>query len=177
MVNANSGGGTVLNLSAITRNAGATMNFTLPLGTQSATNGITTSTTNTNGLLGNGLGWATVGGTDFATNSTNASGGNIVAYTYSGSTDVTRLSSGTKAIANDSTSNVRILEGTGSAADITLGAGTTTINTLNQSASGAATIDPNSQTLAVNSILVGTGAGSLTIGNGTNNGTLDKRRH
>ena len=172
-VDANSGGGTVLNLNAITRNAGATLNFTLPAGTQSATNGITTTTTNTNGLLGNGLGWATVGGTDFATNSTNAAGGNIVAY--SGYADVTRQSSGTKQIADGATTNVRIVEGTpGAAADVTLAANAT-INTLNQSASGgtgAATIDPQGYALAVNSILVGTGAGGLTIGNGTNNGTL-----
>ena len=78
-------------------------------------------------------------------------------------------------IADNSASNVRIIEGTGTPANITLGAATTTINTLNQSAIGgasAATIDPQGQTLAVNGILVGAGAGALTIGTGSNNGTL-----
>ena len=62
----------LLTLGAITRNTGGTVNFTQPTGTISATNGITTSTTNTNGILG---GWATVGGTNWATNN----GTNIVA--------------------------------------------------------------------------------------------------
>lgn len=56
-----------------------------------------------------------------------------------------------------------------------MGAATTTINTLNQSAVGGssdATIDPAGQALLTDAILVGTGAGGLTIGTGTNNGTL-----
>lgn len=161
----------LLTVLGITRNTGGAVDFTLPTGVQSGTNGITTSTTNNaTGILG---AWATVDGADWATNSTNAVGGNIIAY--SAYADVTRLSSGTKVIADGSTTNVRIVEGTGSAADVTLGAATTTINTLNQSTSGgssAATIDPAGQTLVVNGILVGTGSGGLTIGNGTNNGTV-----
>ena len=59
------------------------MDFTLPNGTQSAMNGIMTTTGNDpSGILGS---WATVGGTDFATVSAS---NNIVAYT--GYTDVAR---------------------------------------------------------------------------------------
>ena len=65
----------VLNLGSITRNEGGTVDFTLPSGAQSATNGITTTTPNANGILG---GWATVSGTDWAASSGTA--GNIVAY-------------------------------------------------------------------------------------------------
>ncbi len=53
----------LLSLGSISRSAGGTVDFTLPSGTQSATNGITTTTPNTNGILG---GYATVGGTDWA---------------------------------------------------------------------------------------------------------------
>jgi fibronectin-binding autotransporter adhesin len=157
------GGTSVLQMNAITRNAGASIDF-------AAANIATTDTLNTNGILG---GWATVGGSGWAMNSTNAADGLITAF--SGYTDVTRLNSGVQVIADDATANIRIVEGTGSAANITLGVATTTINTLNQSTTGgtsASTIDPAGQTLAVNSILLGSGAGGLTIGNGANNGTL-----
>ena len=126
--------------------------------------------TNTNGIL---LG-ATINGADWATNSTDGPNGVITKYT--GYTDVTRLDGGSQVIADGPATNVRIVEGFfGSPANITLGAATTTINTLNQSASGgtgAATIDPAGQTLRTNAILVGAGAGALTVGTGTNNGTL-----
>ena len=84
----------VLNLGAITRANSAqdgTVRFILPSGTQSATNGITTTTLNTSGLLGLS-GWATVNdgtGTWFATNATNAAGGNIIALASSPKNDVT----------------------------------------------------------------------------------------
>ena len=153
--------GSVLQMNTIERGAGATINF-------GASGIATTDTLNTNGVLG---AWAMMaGGTDFAANSTNGADGPITAPTY---TDVQRLTPGT--IANGSATNVRLVEGSGPAGSILLGAATTTINTLNQSASGgpsAATIDPAGQTLLTNAILLGTGAGSLTIGAGTNNGTL-----
>ena len=54
----------LLSLGGISRSPGGTVDFTLPGGTQSATNGITTTTPNTSaGILG---GYATVGGTDWA---------------------------------------------------------------------------------------------------------------
>lgn len=57
--------------SSIVRNLGGTVDFTPPSGTQSSSNGIVTSASNTNGILG---GWATVGGADWAT----VAGGTIV---------------------------------------------------------------------------------------------------
>ena len=153
--------GSVLQLGVITRNSGATIDF-------AASNIAGTDTLNTNGIIGP---WATVGGTDWAVNSTNADDGLIVANTAY--VDVQRLTPGV--IADGPTTQVRLIQGSGTAGNITLGSPITTINTLNQSASGgngAATIDPAGQTLATNAILVGTGAGALTIGTGTNNGTL-----
>jgi fibronectin-binding autotransporter adhesin len=158
-----SSGAAVLQMGAITNGAFATIDF--------GASGIarTDTTNNAFGILGT---WATIAGSDFAVNSTNAANGFIVAPTY---TDVTRLNGGTQVIADGSSTHVRITEGTGTPANITLGAATTTISTLTQSVSGgssAATIDPAGQTLATNAILVGTGAGSLTIGTGVNNGIL-----
>jgi fibronectin-binding autotransporter adhesin len=64
----------LLSLGNISRSAGGTVDFTLPVGTQSAANGVTTSNTTVNGILG---GYATVSGTNWATtNSTK----DIVAY-------------------------------------------------------------------------------------------------
>ncbi|MDP4643721.1 MAG: autotransporter-associated beta strand repeat-containing protein, partial [Opitutales bacterium] len=149
------GGTATLQMGAITRESGASIDF-------GASNIATTTNTNTNGILGS---WATIAGTDFATVDDS---GNIIAFAaYS---DVTRTDSGTQVIADGATSQVRIVEGTGTPADITLGAALTTIDTLNQSTDGgtsAATIDLSAGALAVNSILIGTGAGDLTFNNGT----------
>jgi len=72
-----SSGNTVLRLNGISRSAGATLNF--------ASSAISdTDTTNTYGILG---GWATVGGSDWAQNSTGGGNGSITAYTgYTSST-------------------------------------------------------------------------------------------
>ena len=155
-------GTSVLQMGAITRGAAAAIDF--------GGSGIaTTNTTNTNGILYG----ATINGADWAINSTDGPNGPIT--TYTGYTNVPRLNGASQVIADGSATNVRIVEGTGGAANITLGAGTTTIHTLNQSASGgigAATIDPAGQTLRANIILLGAGAGGLTIGTGSNNGTV-----
>jgi autotransporter-associated beta strand protein len=159
----------VLQMASITRNLGGTVNFS---GQYIAT----TDTLNspTTGLLGP---WATIGGTDFAINQNNTANGWIVKYT--GYTLVPRLNGTSQVINDGSATNVQIVEGaSGILNPITLGSAVTTINTLNQSASGgtsAATIDLAGQTLAVNGILAGAGgAGSLTIGTGSgaNLGTL-----
>ena len=159
----------VLQMASITRNPGGTVNFS---GQYIAT----TNTLNnpTTGLLGS---WATIGGTDFAINQNNTANGWIVKYT--GYTLVPRLNGTSQVINDGSVTNVQIVEGaSGISNPITLGSAVTTINTLNQSASGgtsAATIDLAGQTLAVNGILAGAdGAGSLTIGtgSGSNLGTL-----
>lgn len=99
-VNSGTGQQAVLNLGAITRantSQDGTVRFALPSGTQSATNGITTSTLNgTHGLLGLS-GFATVTdstGTWFATNATNTVGGNIVALASTVSNDVTTWAPG-----------------------------------------------------------------------------------
>jgi fibronectin-binding autotransporter adhesin len=70
----------LVSLGAIARTAsnGSTIDFELPAGNQTALNGVTTSTLNTSGILG---AYATVGQDDWATNSGNVSGGNIVAFT------------------------------------------------------------------------------------------------
>jgi autotransporter-associated beta strand protein len=66
----------LLSLGSITHSAGGTVDFTLPAGEQSATNGITTTTPNTPaGILG---GYATVGGSDWACST--GSAGNITAF-------------------------------------------------------------------------------------------------
>jgi autotransporter-associated beta strand protein len=159
----------VLQMASITRNPGGTVNFS---GQYIAT----TNTLNspTTGLLGP---WATIGGTDFAINQNNTANGWIVKYT--GYTLVPRLNGTSQVINDGSATNVQIVEGaSGILNPITLESAVTTINTLNQSASGgtsAATIDLAGQTLAVNGILAGAGgAGSLTIGTGSgaNLGTL-----
>lgn len=168
-----SGQTSILTFASLARTAG-TLNFTgTGLGTTVDTKNeirFTTAPTLTNGIIGT---WATVNGTDFAT--TTGANNSIIAYTAY--TDVTRLGVSAATIANASTSNVRIIEGTGSAFSILLGAPTTTINTLNQSTSGgtsAATIDPDAinNTLVTNSILVSAGAGGLTIGTAAADGTL-----
>lgn len=160
--------GTVLNLGAITVNAGATVNFTLPTGTQSATNGITTGTTNTHGILG---GWARVGN-NWAANSTDAPGGNIVALsTY---TDVNRLG-GT--LASSVSANVRIVTGGTGGSLAPAATGTTDIHTLLQSATGGTvTYDPGTTDIlrlgAAGGIMVASNADGLNIGASANDGIL-----
>ncbi|MBK1825558.1 beta strand repeat-containing protein [Haloferula rosea] len=158
-----SSGTAVLHMNAITPGSGAAIDF-------GADNIATTDNTNTNGILG---AWATVGGTDWAANATNGADGLIVAYT-GGYTDVTLLESGPKVISNDPTSQVRVIDGTGSTpADLTLGSAVTTIDTLKVSATGGlVTIDPSSQTLELTGLLVEAASGGLTIGNGVSNGVL-----
>lgn len=159
--NTNTGDANVLNLGAITRNPGGIVNFA---NATAANNVITTTTANNNGILSPG---ARVG-SDWAAND---GSGNIVAY--SGYTDVQRLTPGT--IADDSTTNVRIVEGSGSVGNIALGSAVTIVNTLLQSASGgtsSATIDAASKTLRANGVMMAPTAGALTIGTAAGSGNL-----
>jgi autotransporter-associated beta strand protein len=156
-------GNAILQMGLINRLGNATINF--------AQSGIARTDTlnNADGYIG---AWATVNGTDLAVNSTNDINGLITLPAY---VDVTRLSSGSKTIANDSTAIVRIIEGTGSAGNITLASAVTSAAAITQSAVGGtspAIIDPAGQTLATNTIFAATPAGALTIGTGTNNGSL-----
>jgi fibronectin-binding autotransporter adhesin len=158
-IDANGGGGTLLTLSPITRNTGSYINFVLPAGAQSVTNGITTtSANNANGILGS---YATVG-SNWATKSSN----NIIALaTY---TDIAALGS---TIANAATSNVRI-NSVGAGANIALGAATTNISTLLQNTTTPATVDTLAKTLQTSGIMLGSGQAALTIGAAAGNGIL-----
>ncbi len=153
-----------LSLGAITRAAGGgTVDFTQPTGTISATNGITTTTANNaSGILG---GYATVGGTNWATNN----GTNIVALaTY---TDINALGS---TITSAAASNVRI-NAAGSGGNIALSVSPTGIGSLLQNSTTAATIDTAGKTLQIaagGGILLASGAGGLTIGAAADSGTL-----
>ncbi|WP_038169967.1 autotransporter-associated beta strand repeat-containing protein [Verrucomicrobium sp. BvORR106] len=157
----------LLNLGAINRTGGA-INFVLPSGTQSATNGYRTTSSNVNGILG---AWATVSGGDWAT----VSNGNIVAY--SGYTNITNFGSGAGALAplpDNAGANVKIIAG-GTGGAITLAdtgtLGITEINTLYQTATNSATISfggsPANKILrlgASGGIMLSLDAGNLTIG-------------
>ncbi len=91
-----------LTLGAITRNAGGTVDFTLP-----GTGGITTTTTNTNGILG---GWATVGGAGWAVGNGTISAlgaGSYTANTWSGATNTDVNNTFTVGAANASTNTLR----------------------------------------------------------------------
>ncbi len=124
----------VLALGAITRSAfGGTVNFTLPAGTQSSSNGITTSTTNTNGILG---GWATVGGTTWATSG--SSGTNNItglangsySNTYGSVTSSTNFDpNGVSGSLPNSGALNSIRFNNAAAVTITLGTGTTSMTT------------------------------------------------
>lgn len=115
------------------------------------------------GILGP---WATVAGNDWAVNSTNAADGAINAYT--GYTDYDSQGS---VIASAAGNNVRFNAAAGSG-NVTLGAATTTVNTLLQSASVPATIDTANAVLATNGIMIASAAESLTIGAAAGDGSL-----
>ncbi len=128
----------------------------------------TSAPTLTNGIIGP---WATVGGTTYAT----LIGNDVVAY--SGAlTDVNRGAGGTKAIADGSTTDVRIIE-SGAAANITLGATTTTVRSILNSISGGIAATSTiaigaSETLRVDSINAVATTLALAVGNVANTGTL-----
>ena len=80
-----------LSLGTISRAAGGTLDFTLPSGTQSTSNGINTTSTNTNGILGTAP-FATVNGTNWA--SSTGTAGYITALTTSTTGNLGTLASG-----------------------------------------------------------------------------------
>jgi fibronectin-binding autotransporter adhesin len=152
-----SSGSATLALNTITPGSAAQINF-------AAGNIATTDNPNTNGIVGT---WATVGGTDWAANSTGLADGDIVAYT--GYTDIDAQGS---TIVDNATSNVRIL-GNGSGGNIELGAAATTIYTLLQSnAAIDATLNTAGKTLSAGAIWIGAGKAALTIGAAAGDGTL-----
>jgi autotransporter-associated beta strand protein len=145
---ARSSGTSVIQLHAITRNTGATVNF-------GAVGIATTDTGNVNGILG---GYATVAGSDWAMNSTGASDGPILAYTsYQTATDPSLWGA---------TDNVSLSGNPASAV------ATMTINSLR--VAGAATVQiasGNTLTLASGGLLV-TGTGAVTIAPQSGSATL-----
>jgi autotransporter-associated beta strand protein len=162
-----SAGNVLLNLGAMTRNAGAIANLNLA-GTLSAANAIKTSTANNaQGIIGP---WASYNGTDYAAND---GSGNVVAYT--GYTPVA-----TGAIADGASTNVRLTNATNTSFTLTgTPDGVVNINTLSLNAAGLATINlAFGDTLrlgAAGGVLVGSGAGStggIQIGNAVSQGRL-----
>ncbi|MFM8984848.1 MAG: beta strand repeat-containing protein, partial [Planctomycetia bacterium] len=108
-----------------------------------------------NGILGP---WASVNGTDWATHTS----GTILPYAA-----YTPAASGT--LADDATTNVRI-DSTGGT--FSLAAATTTVNTLLQSATTAATVSLPTQTFRTGGVMIGRGSAGLTIGDTVGSGTL-----
>jgi autotransporter-associated beta strand protein len=164
---------TVVNLGTITRTTGSVLEFTPPAGTQSLTNGITTTTANdASGILG---GWAIVG-TDWAVKNTSGTAiGNVVA---AGSGIYTTYAGGD--IVSSVISNLLIND---TSTTIATAAGVTDVNTImvrNNSADNsivARTLEIGAgETLrlgAVGSIWNQSGTnGSLNIGTANNVGTL-----
>jgi autotransporter-associated beta strand protein len=154
----------VLNLGNITNNAGATVNFTLPTGTQDATNGITTTRTNdASGILG---AWATVTtatGTEWAVSGAPGGGasGNITAY--AGYTNINVYGG---VILDNAANNVRIQNG-GVAGNITLQDSDTKANTLMQDSDFVGTVDTAGGILRTYGIMISSGAADLVIGDVT----------
>ena len=136
-----------LTFASMVRSAGASVDFVgTGLGNVDARNTIliTANPPTPGGIIGL---WATYNGSSLASYDPTLG---VTIYTTSPAEDVTRLSSGTKTIADTAANNVRIIEGTGTAADITLAASVTTINTLFQTTADGtspATIDLGGQTL------------------------------
>jgi autotransporter-associated beta strand protein len=152
------GGTSTLRMNNITRNAGGVINF-------AAASIADTNKTNTNGILGP---WATLNNTDWAINSTNGVNGAVTAILPAGYTDIDATAS---VIADASATNVR-LNAAGGGGNITLGAGTTNINTLLQGTGTAATVDTVAGNLRTGGIMIASGQESVTIGATVGDGTL-----
>jgi fibronectin-binding autotransporter adhesin len=96
----------LLSVGSITRNIGATVDFTDPAGTQSATNGIITTSSTSSSVLG---GWATIGQSDWAGKSSSGDIIPLASYTndtWSGSNNTTVTASSAPSI-NSSTNTLR----------------------------------------------------------------------
>ncbi|RLT06564.1 MAG: hypothetical protein DWI23_01535, partial [Planctomycetota bacterium] len=106
--------------------------------------------------------WATVGGTDWATQTS----GTIQAYTA-----YTDIDARGATLADGPSTNVR-LNAAGSGGAMGLAATTTTVSTLLQSSATPATINTAGKTLATTGIMIGQGAAALTVGTAPNSGTL-----
>ncbi|MEI8038702.1 MAG: autotransporter-associated beta strand repeat-containing protein, partial [Verrucomicrobiota bacterium] len=158
----------LLTLGALTRNAASTVDFTLPAGTQSATNGITTTSTTfvSNNVLvsaaSNGIAFATSGGSDWAS----LSGGNVAtlasynanSFAATDNTDVT----GTQTPGSGITVNTLRFNDT-AVSSVTL-SGVNTVNTGGVLVTAATAT--NGATIAGGSLQAGTGKELVLINNG-----------
>ena len=162
VVNANGGGGTVLNLGGITRNLGGTVDFTLPAGLQSGSNGVVTSS----GAIG---GWATVSGTDWAA----LSGGNIVAVSSAGGyiNDTWASGSNTTVTASSTPASGSV---TNSLRFAAAGANTVTLSGTNTLTSGGilvtGNVGNNPSSIAGGTLQGAVGQDLVVIQNNTSNG-------
>lgn len=148
----------LLTVGAMTGNGG-TVDFTLPAGAQTATNGIVTTSQPTNGIFP----YATVGHSSFATVNAN---GDIIAAT----TVATNIPSG-GLIPNSSTSNIQIIGGFPGA--LTGTSGSTSINSLTDSFVGPVIINPASTlNIGTGGLLIAPGDGPLSLGTTPGAGTL-----
>jgi autotransporter-associated beta strand protein len=88
----------------------------------------------------------------------------ILFYCAQNNTEVTRLSSGSKVIADGATNIVRVVDGTGTAAPLTLENAVTTVDSLVLRATGGDTaIDLAGQTLALDTLTLLDGTGGLSL--------------
>ncbi len=143
----------LLNLGAITRNAGTTLDITLPTGTQSATNGVRTSTTNvSNNVLTNSsnVAYATIGGTTWA-GRTGSGTQNLVAFTDAGGSYSTGNANYT------STRNMDVTDGDAPAADFT-------VNTLRFNGNHTLTLQGTNNVVSTGGVLVTPGSASTITG-------------
>ena len=154
-------GTSTLRMQTITRNRGGVTDF-------GAASIADCNNNDVNGILGGG--YATIAGADWA--HTVASGAANTAITaYTGYTDIAASGS---TVADSSTSNIR-LNSAGGGGNISLGAATTTINSLLQNTTTVATINTSAGTLrlgAIGGVLLPSTAQSLTFGTSANSGTL-----
>ena len=166
----NGGNSIFINLGAITQGAGASVNFVTA---GSATEQILTSTGTAGVALGN---WATINGVGLAAKDpTNTY--IVPLTTYDQSVPVLGGS-----ISNTATNNVQIVDPGSTTGSITLGAGTTIINSLVDIASAnPGVIDTssgktlqldNASTAATGQLLLATGASALTVGATSGDGFL-----
>jgi fibronectin-binding autotransporter adhesin len=143
----------LLNLGAITRNAGTTLDITLPTGTQSATNGVRTTTTNvSNNVFTNGsnVAYATIGGTTWA-GRTGAGTQNLVAFTDAGGSYSTGNANYT------ATRNIDVTDGDAPAADFT-------VNTLRFNGNHTLTLQGTNNVVSTGGVLVTPGSTSTITG-------------
>lgn len=169
-------GGATLRMNAITRSAGATIDF-------SADNVADTDTLNTNGILG---GWATVGGADFAMSADAGSDNPITAFTTytalpasGGVATSNYIQTGSLAMTASQSANAIKLVTTGAAQSLNIG----TTRTLTMSSGGLLFTGDDDYSIDDGTLRRGSagdlivhqfGAGKLTINSLiVNNGTLN----